>query len=192
MRAARLLCSLLGAALLGRAGATSNGGVQIFECDPMAAVWGCTQFDPPSPPNTNCVTENATTTRIMYWTQAPVRHKNYVLRSADGPSEAGDPTTYTPSEYMTIHLRVIQTGWKFRGLLLNAVDVNDTVVGEWSHPPEPGYPYRVNNPSCPGSLLHGNGDRKPYASHFTFKTPPAGTGRITFRALIKKGWANTG
>ena len=127
--------------------------------------------------------QDAKTSRIMYWTQAPVRSENYALRSGDGPGgEASDPTTYTPNEYMNIHLRVLKTGWKFRGLLLNAVADAPTVassnssnsssnsssvtkvVGEWRHPPEPGYPYRVDNPSCPGSLLHADADRKPYAS----------------------------
>ena len=209
--------------------------------------------------------------RIMFWTKAPERSDNYALRSGDGPDEKDDPTTYTPGEYMSIHLRVLKTGWKFRGLLLNAVSAapppkagadciypktsntkctggtgaytslasahaacvasasctavyqqncdggtwkicttstfsssasescvykkaggctaKAPVVGEWRSPPEPGYPYRVDNPSCPNSLLHAQADRKPYASHFVFKAPPAGTGKITFRALIKKGWA---
>eukprot|EP00937_MAST-01D_sp_MAST-1D-sp2_P001009 g1009.t1 len=130
--------------------------------------------------------------RIMTWAQAPVRSSSYTLRTGDGPDEATDPTTYKPEEFMSIHLRVRQTGWKYRGLLVNAVDEAGTVVGKFVTPAEPDYPFRADSPLCPGSLLHADADRKPYSAHFTFKAPPAGTGRITLRALIKRGWANTG
>ena len=83
--------------------------------------------------------------RIMFWTKAPERSDNYALRSGDGPDEKDDPTTYTPGEYMSIHLRVLKTGWKFRGLLLNAVSA--------APPPKAGadciYP-KTSNTKCTG------------------------------------------
>eukprot|EP00937_MAST-01D_sp_MAST-1D-sp2_P001627 g1627.t1 len=171
--------------------AVSNGGPEIYLCDPMSGRWGCTEFDPPTPPNTNCVMKNKQG-RIMTWAQAPERSNHYTLRAGDGPDEAADPTTYAPGAFLTVHLRVRKTGWKYRGLLLNAVDESGAVVGRFHSPAEPGYPFHVDSGACPGSVLHADADRKPYAARFTFKAPPTGTGRITFRALIKRGWANTG
>ena len=129
-----------------RAVSVSSGGAEIYLCDPTSPLWGCTKFDPPSPPNTNCVMQGKEN-RIMAWAQAPERSDHYTLRSGDGP-EANDPTTYRPNEFMSVHLRVLKTGWKYRGLLLNAVDGTGTVVGEFYNPTEPGIPH----PSCPWML----------------------------------------
>ena len=126
--------------------------------------------------------------RIMSWAQAPQRSDHYTLRSGNGPVEASDPTTYRPNEFITVHLHVLKTGWKYRGLLLNGVNDAGVVVGDFYNPTEPGIPH----PSCPGSILHADADRKPFSSQFRYQAPPKGTGRITFRALIKRGWANTG
>ena len=79
---------------------------------------------------------------------------------------------------------------------MHAVSANGTSVGHWPaqheglfwSPPlegEGGHP-------CWRSLLHSDADEKPYAVHFRFHAPPAGTGSITFRTLIKRGPANGG
>ena len=165
----------------------SSGGAEIYLCDPISKLWGCTKFDPPSPPNTNCIMAGKEN-RIMAWAKAPQRSDHYTLRSGNGPAEASDSTTYRPNEFMTIHLQVLKTGWKYRGLLLNGVNDAGVIVGDFYNPSEPGIPH----PSCPGSILHADADRKPYSSQFRYQAPPKGTGRITFRALIKRGLANTG
>ena len=54
---ALFLTYLLGSACLDGVDAVSGGGADIYMCDPMNPAWGCTKFDPPSPPNTNCVTK---------------------------------------------------------------------------------------------------------------------------------------
>lgn len=47
-------------------------------------------------------------------------------------------------------------------------------------------------PQCPNTLLHNSADPKPFLNVLQFRAPPAGTGDITFLALIKTGPANHG
>ena len=46
--------------------------------------------------------------------------------------------------------------------------------------------------ACPKALLHNSAVLKPFTTKVRFKAPRAGTGPITFRALIKVGPANEG
>ena len=74
---------------------------------------------------------------------------------------------------------------------MNAVnDLNET-VGEWTYPELEDANF-WSPPNCAQSALHTSANLKPFRSLLRFKTPPPGTGRLTFRALVKKGPANDG
>ena len=68
-------------------------------------------------------------TTIMGWATAPVRTEKYSLRTGDGDPRL-DPTDFTPGQALVIHIRTLELGMKFRGLLLYAVEDNEERVGE--------------------------------------------------------------
>ena len=83
---------------------------------------------------------------------------------------------------------------KYLGVLMYAVDRFETKVGSWRIaldetprfwlPPDPG---------CGGhALMHSDAELKSYYERFVFQAPPAGTGPITFRVLVKQGETNKG
>lgn len=57
----------------------------------------------------------------MPWAAAPDRHPAYTVRTGDGPA-AEDGSTYVPGEGMLIYIRTLKYEWRFRGLLMHAVD----------------------------------------------------------------------
>jgi hypothetical protein len=99
-------------------------------------------------------------------------------------------TSYVPDQYMDVSVQVTEYDMRYRGLLLYATDSSNTKVGDWVVFED--YPINFQaNEVCPKSVLHYGADIKPFVSTFKFKAP-AGTGSITFQALIKYGDANTG
>ena len=53
-----------------------------------------------------------TTDKIMDWVDAPVKTADITIRTGDGaPSE--DPTTFTPGEILTLHVRVLKFHMKW-------------------------------------------------------------------------------
>ena len=49
----------------------SSGGAEIYLCDPISKLWGCTKFDPPSPPTTNCIMADRIVRALrLVWRQA--------------------------------------------------------------------------------------------------------------------------
>ena len=134
----------------------------------------------------------------------PERSDAYVLSVADGSTE------YVPGELLPMLLEVTvrtivgkrdrgttivgnETA-KYLGLLLYAVDRHEIKVGTWEvaldesprfwTPPDPG---------CGGhALMHSDAELKGFRERFVFRPPPAGTGDITFRALVKQGETNKG
>ena len=144
----------------------------------------------------------------------PERSTAYTLRTGDGPDPSNDPTTYVPGELMPLYLRVTrkmipgkeESGTKivanetakYIGLLVYAVasaDLNEAKVGGWEVALE-GQPIFWTPPDEPGcngrALMHTDPSRKHVLERFLFRAPPAGTGPITFRALIKQGETNKG
>ena len=131
-------------------------------------------------------TESAATRGIMPWAGRPEREDRYTL----GPKHPGT-TRYIPGTTVELSLRVQNPGMKYTGLLVDAVDGSNTTVGEFSFS-DPTTRLFWEPPRCPGALVHASADAKPFGVTFSFTAPPAGTGSIRFRALVKRGVANTG
>lgn len=126
--------------------------------------------------------------RIMWWAKPPMFSANYSLRTGDGELKH-DPTTYIPNQYLSIHIRVLHPKMKFNGLLLYAVDRNETKVGEWVLPSKSNF-WLPQTYGCDGkAVLHNSAQVFNYHENFLFLAPKAGTGPITFRSLIKQGQA---
>ena len=144
----------------------------------------------------------------------PERSTAYTLRTGDGPDPSNDPKTYVPGELMPLYLRVTRKmipgkeesgtkivaneNAKYIGLLVYAVasaDLNEAKVGGWEVALEgqPTFWTPPDEPGCNGrALMHTDPSRKHVLERFLFRAPPAGTGPITFRALIKQGETNKG
>jgi hypothetical protein len=112
------------------------------------------------------------------------------MRTGDGnPLE--DATTYIPGRWVAVYIRALQFDHLYKGLLLYAKNSNNTKVGDWNVPWEasPSFlPFGVQ--ICNQSVMHVNAEDKPYVTRFNFIAPPAGTGRITIKAMIKTGPPN--
>ena len=81
---------------------------------------------------------------------------------------------------------------KYIGLLLYAVregDASERKIGSFEVPGE--VPPRFWLPPDPGcsqrALMHASAVPKAYVERFLFRAPAAGSGSVTFRALIKQG-----
>jgi len=176
--------------------AVSSG--KVGNCD-VYGPWGC--------PNNNwkrgtddnreeinrlkCLSNNGNKTYFMDWVTVPERSDNYTVRTGDtDPSQ--DPRSYVPGELMKIYIRVMEHDYKFRGLLIYAIDKNGIKVGDWEFPATEISPLFWVPPECPKSMLHTTAGIKPFLSVLNFRNPPVGTGDITFECLIKKGPANHG
>jgi hypothetical protein len=101
-------------------------------------------------------------------------------------------TSYRPGEYLSIHVTSHDYDLKYRGILLHAVDENGVSVGEMRFPRSEKLPKHHSPVECPHAALHTDAELKPFRSVFRFKAPEAGTGKLTFRCLVKTGPANTG
>lgn len=131
-------------------------------------------------------TFNITLKPVMYWAGATQDgNMKFTIRSGNG-KPADDPTTYTPNSKIMVYIKQISYGAPFRGLLLYAVSnvtENNTKLGAWSSTS----PDFTNASLCRGAMMHSNAREKAYLSTFTFWTPPAGTGAIVIRLLLKTG-----
>lgn len=134
----------------------------------------------------------------------PERSSVYQLRVADST------ISYHPGELVPLELEVTQRTIpgkrnagakivgnetaKYLGLLLYAVDDQEVKVGSWVLPLEtPARFWLPKDPGCSGkSVMHADAVAKHFKERFVFRAPAAGTGRITFRALIKQGETNRG
>jgi hypothetical protein len=131
----------------------------------------------------------------MEWVARPVRTDTYTVRTADTPltpaNVAADPKKYVPGQVLSIFIRTHDYNGKFRGLLMHAVDTLNNTVGTWELPDAENAIFW--SPSvCPQAVLHNDAEPKPFLNEIRFRAPPAGTGTIVFRTLIKVGPANTG
>ena len=94
-------------------------------------------------------------------------------------------------QIIDVYVRVTDYNWKYRGFLMNAVNDLNVTVGEWMYPELEDANF-WSPPNCPQSALHSSANLKPFRSLLRFKTPAKGTGKLTFRAIVKKGPANDG
>ena len=134
----------------------------------------------------------------------PERSDVYRFGTADGA------TSYLPGELLPMVLNVTartilgkrdagatsvgEETAKYLGLLVYAVDSYEHKVGTWQialdetprfwTPPDPGCGRHA--------LMHGDAELKGFQERFVFQAPPAGTGPITFRVLVKQGETNKG
>ena len=97
----------------------------------------------------------------MPWVAAPVRSSMYTL-DRNGKSTG----TYYPGEYVDLVLRARHKDWKYRGLLLHAVDPHNRTTGSWSLPNIADFPF-WHPPLCPNAILHTAADIKWYDTHST-------------------------
>ena len=82
----------------------------------------------------------------------------------------------------------------YMGLMIYAENDAGEKVGSWEIAPEyPPYFWTPPDPGCDGkTLMHADARLKRFHHVFPFRAPKAGTGAITFRALIKHGYTNGG
>ena len=144
----------------------------------------------------------------------PERSYVYQLRTALTGHPSADPTSYIPGELMTLYLRTTRRvilgkadagrriegneSSKYIGSLLYAVasgDPTEAKVGDWEVLLEERQKF-WRPPDMPGCnrkvVMHAGPEPKNYLERFHFRAPPAGTGPITFRALVKQGETNKG
>lgn len=126
----------------------------------------------------------------MPWVMAPDVSPFFSVRTGDGVLSA-DPTTYAPDSFVTVYIRALKFGWKYRGLLIHARDNSGNDVGSWNFPAED-HALFWSPPTCPKAAMHVSAAIKPYGVQLSFSTPTVNTGPITFKTLIKRGPANHG
>jgi hypothetical protein len=130
----------------------------------------------------------------MPWTHPPFFNGEYSIRTGDvHPSR--DASSYVPDEWTTIHVRALRMDRKYCGLLLYAEDINGRQVGEWWIPtelPRKFWAPVINGTACQGKAVHHAGAEEKRYHHFFKWKAPAGTGPVTFKALVKQGPTNTG
>ena len=115
----------------------------------------------------------------------PYRHrlnndcKPHVFRTGDPATNCTEPNMESAT---------------FLGLLLYAVDSGENKVGSWELPlTVPAAFHLPADTGCGGkAVMHADAQPKNYVSTFSFRAPSAGTGNLTFRALIKHGDTNGG
>jgi hypothetical protein len=133
----------------------------------------------------------------MEWVKAATRGTEYTIRTGDDCTKP-DPTTWRPGEKMFIYVRTVKPHRQFRGFQMYAVDKNERQVGSWivKQPTMENFYMPANCGDMAGyadpQVFHSNGNEKEYFHTFIFQTPPAGTGKIYFRTLIKRGVASVG
>ena len=119
-------------------------------------------------------------------------------------------TTYVPGQLLPFELNVTRRliqgkrdqgrtlvaneTSKYLGILLYAVNRRERKVGTWELPVSSTSKFWLPpDPACEGrSLMHTDAQLKGYQERFVFRAPPAGTGPISFRVLVKQGETNKG
>lgn len=138
----------------------------------------------------------------MHLVGAPTRSDDYLVSTADVGEEG--PTSYKPGELMDIHIRVLNPMKKFLGILLYAVQ-NDGVLGTEGCP-SPGCDGKdevkvgsweetdnIFQVGCGGqAMTHREASIKNYHHMFRWRAPPAGSGDVIFRVIVKQGSTNGG
>lgn len=127
----------------------------------------------------------------MPWVMKPIRSNAYTVRTGDlDPSL--DKSTYEPGALISIYIRVVKKGFKFRGIAMHAVASNGSTVGAWEIPSEKSFTQTVSD--CgQGFAIHKGAEVKPQLIRLLWRAPSVvGLGAVAFRTLIKEGTANDG
>lgn len=122
---------------------------------------------------------------IMYWAIPPVHSTRYTVRAGDG-LVGDDLTEYKPGEWINIFVRALDEGKKFIGLVMYARDASGNTVGNWQVDLDSAFRFGGEGQKC---VTHRNAELKRYRNVFRFQAPVAGTGTITFAAIVKVGLA---
>lgn len=122
---------------------------------------------------------------LMPWAMRPDRSDKYTLRTESGT------TQFRAGELHTLVLEVNDADYKYRGLLLHAVNSDGVTVGEWDFPEE-GETLFFSPHTCPQAALHKTADLKPFTVRLHWRAPNNPPDEVTFRCLIKRGPANHG
>ena len=93
---------------------------------------------------------------------------------------------------LSLWITTTDYAWKYKGFFARAVDENGYAVGEWKFPGTSEQKF-WSPPECGSNhVIHRDASQKPLQSQLFFQAPAAGTGTITFHALIKRGEPNVG
>jgi hypothetical protein len=167
---------------------------RTFPVDPVTGAQECNPEGccPNNDVNKWQCMEDVATKGLMPWAHRPYNSEAYSLRTRDSGDMEDDDNTYVPGSVVEIHIRVLDAAMKYRGLLINAVNSNNETVGDWQIESDGTTPWFMVPETCSEPVVvHAHAGIKPYHSKFYFVSPKSG-GDITFRALIKRGPANTG
>jgi len=163
-----------------------------YGCDLMTARYGCpgNNFGYDLRIRSGCYSTLTTQPVIMWWATAPNITTDWTLRSGQG-LVGTDPTSYVPNQRMPIYITAVKSGAYYEGMLMYAVDANEVKVGDWEVPGDAD-PDFIAHPgiTCSKSVMHATARYKHRVTKFSFLTPPAGTGPITFRVMWKDGQPN--
>ena len=126
----------------------------------------------------------------------PSRNTDYTitLKGAGSPSNLA----YRPCELLSLAIEVVGKDKKYLGLLLYFENAAQEQVGEWIVPSQTPTQGDYSSPkfhTCGGTntaLMHANANTKHYHHTFRWQAPPAGSGPLTLRALLKHGQTNGG
>ena len=164
-------------------GTSDASSALVYLCDALSPRYGCEPQYWTDGNRLKC----KNTTQIMAWASKPERSDCYEIVA--GAEEEKPVTSYRPDEILMIHIRVKCYGMLFRGIQMYAVNGSEAKVGDWEisneEPINFRRPWESADDECFGTIMHASAEYKPYHSVLYFKTPSAGTGKITFRALIK-------
>lgn len=140
----------------------------------------------------------------MHSVTPPTRTDAYTVRTEDG-LPVNDPDQYVPDSIMDIHIRTHNRYMKYLGLVMYAIKDDEsskgpqgcpygcdgkveTKVGSWELVDSENF--RIGGDKW--TITHAHAKKRRFHHVFRFKTPPAGTGPIIFRVLLKHGATNGG
>ena len=130
----------------------------------------------------------------MDMVKPPVYSEMYSISVISGLESGG----YTPCSIVTVAIDVLNTDFKYIGLLLYAVEEHATggrtrtKIGSFTLPPDAD-PMFWTPAGCGGrALMHKDAGEKWFHHEFKWRAPVAGSGRVRFHALLKRGETNTG
>lgn len=172
--------------LIGSISAFSNGRLDKPFCT-VDAPYGCPPELWVNGDRLNCSAPG----REMWWASLP-QPTEFITISAE---IEGIPVTQyvSGSQFLDIRIRVTRMDQQWRGIMIYAMNEQFQKVGTWKLAAVSPTAYFVDPNMCGNNtLFHARAIEKATTEVLRFVTPPAGTGPITFFALIKSGVANTG
>jgi len=180
-------------AVSGRAEGTS-GGDDVYICNVWSDKLGCAEDRFENGNRADCldkVSGKNPNGQEMWWVTKAKRSASYSLFAGRSQNPALASNIYHPNKLNRIHVSVNKVGAEYRGIMLQAFDSNEDLVGDWEIPDEQTSSFQHAN-ICKRTLLHADADLKGMVETFLFRGPPPGTGEIVIDALIKFGNANVG